>query len=64
MRPCPNCASPILDTDDYCPLCEFRRQELVERLLEPGDNEPSMAVRAGWVVFGRRRRPERVWWVG
>ena len=48
MTACSNCAATIEDYAE-CPWCEIRRgQELVERLLEPSDNEPCTNRSGSW----------------
>jgi len=63
MPECGNCGTKYSALDDHCPWCQFRREELLER-LELDTEAVSLAVVSGWAVNGPVETPERRWRVG
>lgn len=59
---CENCIQTYSDFD-YCPWCERRREELLER-LRPDEGVVGYSTVAGWALVGFKETPERCWRVG
>jgi len=57
MSLCKNCDNEYADT---CPWCEYRREELLER-LRPDRGVMELPELAAMAMFGEREIPRRCW---